>query len=67
VTELERARKIATSSQLTWLLALASERLAKLAERRGHTTLARAALEDARDAYTSWGATAVVRRFERGS
>jgi hypothetical protein len=64
VTELERARKVATSSQLTWLLALASERLAKLAERRGHTTMARAAFEDAREAYTSWGATAVVRRFD---
>lgn len=65
VTELERARKIASEGQLTWLLALASERLAKLAERRGHTTLARAAAEDAREAYTSWGATAVARRFER--
>lgn len=66
VTELERARSLATASQMTWLLALASERLAKLAERRGHTTLARAALDDAREAYASWGAAAVVRRFERG-
>jgi serine/threonine protein kinase len=64
VTELERARTLAGSGQLTWLLALASERLAKLAERRGHTTMARAAFEDAREAYTSWGATAVVRRFD---
>jgi hypothetical protein len=65
VTELERARTLATQGRLTWLLALASERLAKLAARRGHTTLARAALDDAREAYASWGATAVVRRLER--
>jgi serine/threonine protein kinase len=65
VTEFERARTLATAGQLTWLVALASERLAKLAERRGHATLARAALDDAREAYASWGATAVVRRFER--
>jgi hypothetical protein len=67
VTELERARKLATNSKLTWLLALASERLARLAARRGHTTLARAALDDARAAYSSWGAAAVVRRLERES
>jgi serine/threonine protein kinase len=65
VTELERARTLATDGQLTWLLGLASERLARLAERRGHATLARAAFDDARAAYTSWGATAVVRRLER--
>jgi serine/threonine protein kinase len=65
VTELERARTLATSGQLTWMLALASERLARLAERRGHGTMARAAFDDACEAYTSWGATAVVRRLER--
>jgi serine/threonine protein kinase len=65
VTELERARTIASKGQMTWLSALASERLARLAERRGHATVARAALEDAREAYASWGATGVVRRLER--
>jgi predicted negative regulator of RcsB-dependent stress response len=65
VTELERARTLAAKGQLTWLLALASERLARLAERRGHATVARAALDDARQAYASWGATGVVRRLER--
>lgn len=65
ITELERARSIATAGELTWLSALASERLAKLAQRRGHATVARAAWDDAREAYASWGATAVVRRIER--
>ena len=65
VTELERARALATAGKMSWLAGLASERLGRLAERRGHTTLARAAFDDARTAYTEWGATAVVRRLER--
>jgi serine/threonine protein kinase len=64
VTELERARSLANKAQLTWVLGLASERLGRLAERRGHATMARAAFDDAREAYTSWGATAIVRRLE---
>ncbi len=65
VTELERARAQATAGGMLWLVGLASERLAKLAQRRGHATLARAAHDDACEAYGNWGATAVVRRLER--
>jgi serine/threonine protein kinase len=65
VTHYEHARSAATEGQLLWLTALASERLVKLARRRGHALLAEAAFDAARQAYEAWGATAVVRRLER--
>ena len=60
---LERARASAEAGQLTWLAALACERLAAAAKRRGHLTLAETAQENARKAYLRWGASAIVRRF----
>jgi len=65
VTCYERARSIASKGKLSWLVGLASERLAKLALGRGHALVAEAAFAAARQAYESWGATAVVLRLER--
>jgi hypothetical protein len=65
VTSYERARSGADAEGLTWLVGLASERLAKLARRRGHGLIAEAAFDAAQRAYEAWGAAAVVRRIER--
>jgi hypothetical protein len=64
VTAFEHARALASEGQITWLIGLASERLAKLARRRGHTLFAEAAFDAAREAYEAWGATVVVRRLD---
>ncbi len=65
VTCYERARSLASKGRLTYLVGLASERLAKLARGRGQGLVAEAAFAAARQAYETWGATAVVLRLER--
>ncbi|MEM9454847.1 MAG: protein kinase [Myxococcota bacterium] len=53
------------SGRMPWLRGLVCERLGRLGQRRGHTIMARAAFDAAREAYEAWGATVVVRRLER--
>ncbi len=65
VTAYELARSVASEQDAHRLVGLSSERLAKLARRRGHTILADGAFDAAREAYEAWGATAVVRRLDR--
>ena len=64
MTQYERAVEIARANQMWWLQALASDRLARLAERHGHHLVARGAWTAAREAYASWGAQAVVARID---
>jgi hypothetical protein len=61
----ERARSLASDNGVLWLAGLASERLAKLARRRGQPLLAEAAFAAASTAYEAWGALAVVHRLDR--
>lgn len=61
----ERAWSLASEQALLWLAGLASERLARLARRRGQTILAEGAFDAARESCEAWGATAVVLRLDR--
>ncbi|MEM9454846.1 MAG: protein kinase [Myxococcota bacterium] len=65
MTAYEHARA-RVCDRMPWLRGLVCERLGRLAQRHGHTIVAKAALDAARDAYEAWGAAAVVRRLDRG-
>ena len=61
VNAYERARTLAIEQDMHWHAGLASERLAKLAARRGHALIADAALASAEASYAAWGAVELVR------